>query len=75
MPTEVKVRGPIRLDQFLKWARLVDTGGTAKLLIQGGQVEVNGVVETRRGKTLTSGDVVTVAGATPCKVVFERELP
>jgi len=52
----------IRLDQFLKWEGLVATGGQAKLLIQEGQVEVNGLVETRRSRKLAPGDVVTVEG-------------
>ena len=39
------------------------TGGEAKLLIQGGEVAVNGVVERRRGHKLVSGDVVVAGGA------------
>jgi ribosome-associated protein len=54
----------IQLDQFLKWQGLVGTGGHAKLVIQGGEVKVNGVVETRRKKKLISGDTVTYAGRT-----------
>ncbi|WP_017306777.1 RNA-binding S4 domain-containing protein [Spirulina subsalsa] len=52
----------IKLDQFLKWQNLVQTGGEAKLRIQGGEVLVNGVVETRRGRKLVSGDEVTLGG-------------
>ena len=48
----------IKLDQFLKLAQLVQSGGEAKLLIQDGQVRVNGKVETRRGRKLRAGDVV-----------------
>lgn len=54
----------IQLDQFLKWQGLVSTGGQAKLAIQGGEVLLNGVVETRRKKKLTAGDKVTFAGRT-----------
>jgi ribosome-associated protein len=54
----------IRLDQFLKWQGLADTGGQAKLLIQDGRIEVNGQVETRRSRKLLPGDVVTVDGRT-----------
>ena len=50
----------IRLDQLLKFENIVPTGGQAKLLIQGGEVKVNGVVETRRKKKLKAGDVVEV---------------
>ncbi len=50
----------IKLDQFLKLADVVQSGGEAKHLIQSGQVSVNGKVETRRGRKLHAGDVVTV---------------
>lgn len=54
----------IKLDAMLKFAGLVETGGEAKLLIQQGQVQVNGEVCTMRGKKLRSGDTVTLAGRT-----------
>ena len=52
----------IRLGQFVKLAGLVETGGVAKELIAEGAVSVNGETDTRRGRQLRSGDVVTVAG-------------
>lgn len=52
----------IKLDQFLKWQALVDTGGQAKLVIQDGLVRVNGEVETRRGRKLREGDRVELEG-------------
>ena len=48
----------IHLDQFLKRCG-VATGGQAKLLIQGGEVTVNGEIETRRRRQLRAGDEVT----------------
>lgn len=48
----------IKLDSFLKLMGWVGTGGEAKILIQEGQVLVNGEVEIRRGKKLYPGDVV-----------------
>ena len=48
----------MKLDQFLKWKNLVSSGGEAKILIKLGSVKVNGVVETRRGRKLNSGDKV-----------------
>ena len=51
----------IKLGQFLKLANLVDTGSEAKPLLAAGMVRVNGDVETRRGRQLQTGDVVTVA--------------
>jgi len=50
----------IKLDQFLKLAQVVHSGGEAKQLIRTGLVEVNGQVETRRGRKLVHGDVVHV---------------
>lgn len=54
----------IKLDQFLKFAGIAPTGGQAKLMIQNGEVLVNGMVETRRGRKLVSGDRVTVGEQT-----------
>lgn len=48
----------IKLDSFLKYAGLTDTGGQAKELIAGGKVLVNGEVCTMRGKKIRPGDVV-----------------
>jgi len=53
---------PIRLGQFLKLADAVELGSDVKLLLGEGSVEVNGVVETRRGRQLAPGDVVSVRG-------------
>ncbi len=52
----------IRLGQFLKLADLVDQGADAKPLLASGEVSVNGEVETRRGRQLVKGDVVTLGG-------------
>jgi ribosome-associated protein len=54
----------IKLDQFLKFKGLVQTGGEAKMLIQAGEVKVNGTVETRRGRKLVKGDRVATLGET-----------
>lgn len=54
----------IKLDSLLKLAGLVETGGEAKLLIQDGQVLVNGEACTMRGKKLRAGDTVTLDGRT-----------
>lgn len=58
---KLKIEGDyIRLEQALKLADLVQTGGHGKILIQEGQVKVNGQVERRRGKKLVPGDQVQV---------------
>jgi ribosome-associated protein len=52
----------IKLQQFLKLADAVATGGEAKLRVQNGEVLVNGEVETRRGRKLRDGDIVSLEG-------------
>lgn len=52
----------IDLQEFLKLSGLVETGGEAKFRVQGGEVRVNGQIETRRRKKLRRGDVVDYAG-------------
>ena len=52
----------IKLGQALKAAGLVDSGVVAKIVIQDGEVLVNGEVETRRGKKLYGGEVVSFDG-------------
>jgi len=58
--TEIKLREEfIKLGQALKAANLVSDGVEAKFVIQDGLVEVNGEVDTRRGRKLYDGDIVT----------------
>ena len=52
----------IRLGQAMKKAAIVSSGVEAKLLITDGQVEVNGEIETRRGRKLVPGDVIGYNG-------------
>lgn len=61
MATEIKVNPPfIKLEQFLKFGNIAETGGMAKLMITDGIVEVNGEVCMMRGKKLYNNDKVTV---------------
>ena len=62
----------IKLGQFLKLANLIESGGEAKQVLAGGIVRVNGDVETRRGRQLERGDVVSLA-ANSARVGGERE--
>jgi ribosome-associated protein len=62
MVTVEQTQETIKLDQFLKLMCVVQTGGEAKLLIQNGEVEVNGDVEVRRGRKLVLGDRIAVFG-------------
>lgn len=52
----------IKLGQAMKLAGMIGSGVDAKMLIQDGQVEVNGEVEYQRGKKLHEGDVITFNG-------------
>lgn len=52
----------IKLQDLLKFANLVETGGMAKECVQGGEVTVNGEVCTMRGKKIRPGDVVAFEG-------------
>jgi ribosome-associated protein len=61
MTYDVPIRDDsIRLGQFLKLANLIESGSDAKTVTADGLVTVNGDVETRRGRQLVKGDVVTL---------------
>lgn len=53
----------IKLGQAIKAAGLVESGVEAKIVIQDGEVKVNGVVETQRGKKIFGGEVVEYNGS------------
>lgn len=52
----------IRLDALLKFTAAVESGGEAKILIQNGEIKVNGEVCTQRGKKIREGDTVIANG-------------
>lgn len=52
----------IKLGQLLKATGLVESGVDAKIVIQNGEVKVNGTVETQRGKKIVAGDMVSFDG-------------
>ncbi|MCR5161251.1 MAG: RNA-binding S4 domain-containing protein [Lachnospiraceae bacterium] len=54
----------IKLGQAVKAAGLVDNGAEAKIVIQNGEVKVNGETDVRRGRKLVAGDVVEFNGET-----------
>ena len=57
---EIKIKDEyIKLGQALKAAGLVSSGLEAKIVIQDGEVSVNGEIETRRGKKLFGGERVS----------------
>lgn len=54
----------IKLDQLMKFADMVDSGGEAKMLIAQGLVLVNGEICTQRGKKIRPGDEIEFDGQT-----------
>ena len=54
----------IKLDQFLKWIAVVDSGSEAKEIILDGKVKVNDEVETRRGRKIYPEYKVEIFGKT-----------
>ncbi len=59
----VKIETPfIKLQDLLKFAGAVETGGEAKIRIQEGEVKVNGQICTMRGKKLYPGDWAELDG-------------
>ena len=62
METHVITTEFIKLQDLLKFANAVSTGGEAKIRVQEGEVKVNGEVCTMRGKKIRPGDVVEMDG-------------
>ena len=52
----------IRLDQLLKFAGVAESGGQAKEMILGEEVQLNGELCLARGKKIFPGDVITLNG-------------
>ncbi len=67
---EIKIKTEyIKLQDLLKFAGAVETGGDAKLIIQEGRITVNGAVCTMRGKKMRPGDTACIDGETELVVV------
>ncbi len=62
METHIITTEFIKLQDLLKFANAVSTGGEAKIRVQEGEVKVNGEVCTMRGKKIRPGDVVEMDG-------------
>ena len=54
----------MKLDQYLKFIGVVQTGGEAKMIIRSGEISVNGMIENRRGRKLIDGDQIIIANET-----------
>ncbi|MFI3173809.1 MAG: RNA-binding S4 domain-containing protein [Bacillota bacterium] len=62
----------IKLQQALKLSGIIGQGSDAKLIIGGGDVYVNGIVATERGKKIRGGDIVLVDGFGEFAVEYEE---
>lgn len=61
----------IKLDQFLKWAGIVDTGGQVKLFIDDELIKINGIKIHERRKKIHPGDIIEIQGVGIWKVTTE----
>lgn len=59
----------IKLDQFLKWAGIADSGSFAKIMISNGDIIVNGKEAKERGKKLHRGDIISIADVGEFKII------
>ncbi len=57
---------PVELYKILKFEGMTSSGGEAKLVIEQGQVSVNGAIETRKRKKIISGDIIEFAAEKIC---------
>ena len=61
----------MQLDQFLKWAGILESGGQVRPMLDEGLIFVNGVKETAKRKQLHPGDVVKIIDIGEYEVVRE----
>lgn len=61
----------IQLDQFLKWAGILESGGQVRPMLDEGLIFVNGVKETAKRKQLHPGDVVKIIDIGEYEIVRE----
>lgn len=59
----------IQLDQFLKWAGVLASGGEVKMLIENRQIKRNGEMESARRRKLHAGDIIEIEGLGAWRVV------
>ena len=59
----------IQLDQLLKWAGVVDSGGQVRFMLDDNIIKLNGVLLSERRKKVYPGDVVEIVGTGTWKVV------
>ncbi len=71
---EIEVRGDhITLGQLLKVAGLIQTGGEVKFYLAETSIKVNDEHDNRRGRKLHPGDIITVEGHDPIRLIAAEE--
>lgn len=63
----------IQLDNFLKWAGILPSGGAVKPLIEERRVKRNGETETARRRKLYAGDLIEIEGLGAWKVIHKED--
>lgn len=63
----------IQLDQFLKWAGILESGGQVKPMLEEELILVNGKVETAKRRRLFDGDQVAIKELGVWQVVVKKE--
>ena len=63
----------IQLDQLLKRAGIIESGGQVKLLLADELIKLNGVIETAKRRKIKAGDVIEIVGEGTWKVVRQGE--
>ena len=63
----------ITLDQFLKWAGLISTGGEIRPLLEEHRIKRNGQIETAKRRQLAVGDVIEIEGVGRFVVTHEKD--
>ena len=62
----------IQLDQLLKWAAIVNSGGQVKFMIEDEIIKLNGVIVTARRKKIKPGDIIEIDGEGSWQVVKKQ---
>ena len=62
----------IQLDQFLKWAGIIDSGGQTKYFLDNKSIKINGIVVTEKRKKIVVGDIIEVKDIGIWQIVHEN---
>ncbi len=62
---------PIQLDQLLKWAGIIDSGGQVKYLLEQQLININGEIISQRRKKVYPNDIVEIKGIGTWRIIME----